>query len=483
MQKNRLLRKLPEACKNVSESWSIFARMNELPEKSNKRFILVCVGLAAFALIAVAGTLVFRSRVAPLLTARRSVINLNNEILQRINATPLQAVGMLFNSLENGTIEAEYRASGLFGMRVNGTLSSNAQTRMRSLEAHASIMALLGLDIEARITPQHTAFSSNMLGNDFFGFTYNTFRYDISAFGLDATTANLLSDLVESMEATLNAETHMAESFQNYRNVIMQFIRSVSFTATRSSTRVSQSGGNTINIEFHIPRYSLYTLINALYTLLKNDDHLLTWLTMLSNTGSFFDNFDTFDISTMRDLVLELEQLGDTSNVLLIDNSNNRLMNINLHFNDIETGITGIKIDFGQSVYCRWGGYVYSIYDAEVKIKNLFWWDFNNGNIYTNVLSLHAANTSPRLLTSEWAPLTGLFTLNDTSAANPLTGTFTIDSNGSFVMRLNQPNILISATQEAPIIQDVEFININMWDNNLINQIQNIQEILSLLGL
>jgi len=443
--------------------------------------IVLATGVASFAY--------YNRRIAPLLIVQQSLSNLSYETTERINTSPLMIVGLLSDALENGSVFVNSRLNVPPGVIANLSLSTNAETSERALEIGISFMRLLNVNLEAYMNTQRVAVRVLPIVDNFYGFTYDTFREDIQIFGrtagFDNATMDMLSSMVETLDETLNASPREESLLQPYIDVLIQFLRRSSFTTSRDS-------GYTL-VRFSFDNSEIVALLESLHITLQYDEDLRTPYEIIAFPSSSIPSFD----SLLEQLYYIIRNLDDTIEhvTLQFTIENRRLQRVTATVKPLEnaentaldapstdtllwntSGMTEnllvIAIDFGQSALCPW---TININDNEATAV----WSFTSGDTYVHSLLLQNTSfqpipeTSQYKVTSEWTPVTSDFTLsvNDSS----FSGILNLRDDGSFRLRMDTfVPFEISARQETPHIQEIEFINLDMWDMGLLGALMDI---------
>jgi len=149
-------------------------------------------------------------------TLRNAFANLSDEFDLRINTTPLKALSMLTDTLDNGTINVEFshrnREVLLGGItRGNATILADGRNDTYAIDAVIGLMGgLMNIDLELHINNEGAALRSALAGNTFYGITYSTFEADIQQF---AHRARVDEQMVEQMTRWVsNLEKYLNEN-------------------------------------------------------------------------------------------------------------------------------------------------------------------------------------------------------------------------------------------------------------------------------
>lgn len=441
------------------------------------------LGLLALATIAVLAGCALFERVTPLLTAQRSLSNLSQEFGDRIQTTPLHALPLLARNMIDGTTSVSFDYTNRWGERTHGTF-----TLVTDYQQEAILMRLdlntygIDIDFEMFMNSEHAAARTDLLGRDFYGITFATFRDDFTQFaremGLDEEIIDALADFVEELEAAFEIEDLEAEFQHNieaYQTAIADFIRGSEYSSSR------EDGVN--RIEFRFEEADIYELLEALLVAFENDetlhdlfdDAIMDALAADMELGFDVDFNEIVDM--IRDFVADHggDFVSQSTLVLYVGNENrlNRLEMTNaLSYEDDPVNID-FTIDFGAHALDAWTLNMALTFDMVTTNVELAWVISEDGGRYVNTATLRATGINVSL-ESDWNTNTGGFTLaagEDGNTLGSFGGNFTTDSEGGFRLRFNEIpldrahlSIQIQSEAAGAVAFPSSFINIRDWN-------------------
>lgn len=442
--------------------------------------LILAAGIATF--------VYYNRRIAPLLTVQQAVSNLSDEVILRINVSPLLATGLLSDALEDGSVFFSSRLNQQPSVIANLSLATNAESRERALEMDVSFMRLLNINLEAYMDTQRMAVRVLPLVDNFYGFTYDTFREDIQIFGntagLGYATMDRLADMVEALDKNLNAPPREENLLQPYINILVQFLRESNFAASRGADGLN-------HIEFSFDRREVISLLDNLHTALQNDDDIRIIYEVVALLNPSNPSFDQM-LEQIYVLIRELETtVYDLSLGFAIENRRIRQVTVtsrhygrnSLPYNAEQPGqrniadvpyVYTVMLNFGQSVSCSWSLYV----EMNTLLRNTVTWDFTYGDYYMQSLSFASATAQSSYLATKWMPATGDLSISVNDATFP--GVLNLREDGSFRLRVDTSiPFEISVRQETPDIGEIEFINLDMWDAGLLGAVMELYNLVA----
>jgi len=466
----------------------------------------IAIPVVVIAAAAIVAWFMFFRNVSSLITIRKAFINMSAEVSQRIDGTPLKAVPLLLESLNDGkvTVDFDYRDSW-FGKEARGAviISSSAQDREGVIAADIFVNGT-NFDLETYINRDRIAARSRLLGDKFYGFRYSTFRSDIRGFGeligLDDETMNMLADIVDTINDAMNTETGTDDDgmFSGYTHIITSFFESMEMTSEK--TEIDAAGGTVkcTRTDFVISEDAVIKLLNDLYDELKNDkqireqfesgiyDQLLAGLylsyAMGGNDRSRYDEF----LDELKTLVRDFERYYTGSITFSVfTGRGDRLLrmevNADIKYDGERIGIRE-SIDFGASMQDRWTINATVINDDNRSSARIVWDYRIRANSVENSLTITADGEDPVKLTSLWLKNNGDFRLSyeDRWDEGEITGAFIEDEKG-FRLELDDltgdPDtyltIKITAVNGVEI-DSIEFINLDRWGEALIEDLADV---------
>ena len=464
----------------------------------------------AVVLLAIAiGLSIFFFRVYPGLVVARSFPNLVDEVTQRADGSPLQIYGVLVEIAEDVTITADfdYRYSLGWGLGVgaSGVATISADTRNNNYAISAELSSMgVAIDLEAYINKERVAVGSQLVGGDFFGITYETFRDDVrnlgNLIGLGSREMDTMADFVEAFGEYINAPSvSFDEIFENYIELLADFIiRDLRFRLERAEIT---SGGESVRanrVTAVIAQSDVASFLGDVYALLENDEHMRSYFSMYNairrEHALSYDEFLWQIRNTIRQL--ELHSDGDVRLEFYVG-PDNRMLRTNVLIDmqmDRERIDIRASFDFGSAADDPWT--LDLTWSGRYGRENIsFTWGFGQtldgfeNTVEVTGGSVLGGDTS--IFTTIWSPDNGRFAVSysDSLSSNSITGTFVVEDGGGFRLKFDSMELgprqsLIFEVTASPGAQigDVEFINIDQWDRELINHISNLLSRLSPLG-
>ena len=135
------------------------------PAPSLKWLVIALISIATIIATALAAFFIFFYNVAPMITLGKSLVQFSDEIDQRFNNTPLKALAVLSEILEDGTVSVDFNynnnlISGWLGGGIGGNvkLSTNRETRELALEAKVDVSGD-NYDVEAYMNRERIAYA------------------------------------------------------------------------------------------------------------------------------------------------------------------------------------------------------------------------------------------------------------------------------------------------------------------------------------
>jgi len=298
----------------------------DIPQKTKKRRkwpIVLVITLTSILLIALAVFFIFFRHFGPLLSLGRALNNLSVEAEERFNSTPLVAITMLSEILKDGTIIADidYTTAIFFDwltadISARVKLSSNTDTRNFSLEAQVGAYGE-NIDIDAHMNRERLALRFQLLGDEFYGLRYNTFREDIRILGnlirLNSDEMNRLADIVDKINEMVNAEEVDDDTTSElFSQAFSKFFRNLKISSSRSNTLLAGERQRITIIMFTVTKETLIALLNDIYDILDNNESLKAQSGMLDNPllhGITGDDFSTDYDQLLREFRSAIDEL------------------------------------------------------------------------------------------------------------------------------------------------------------------------------
>jgi hypothetical protein len=476
---------------------------HEFKKKSNKGVYIALISVIAVIAIALSVYfLVFRD-LGSLAQVGRALYNTGREVEERFDQTPLKALTMLGDILEDGTVTADFTyTASLLGnfltADIDGTirLSSDSKARNFALEAQVGTFGE-SVNIDAYMDRERLALRLPILDNNFYGIRYSTFRDDIRVLGnltgLDNRTMDQLSDMVDQLNAIMNTD-EATEDFQAYYvDAVRNFAGNLEIRRQRTSIESNDEQINCQLIEITITKEAILTFLTDVYDITESNESVQTYLSTLYSDNlilqGFYGGFDGGNdrlLSELSDAITDFEKnySGDIVLSFYIGGGDRLLraeVNADISYNYYPAR-TKVVLDFGRSVEDDW------LFDIDFEFDDLFaaqkftiYWTFeeHSGN-YTNTITIAEGTTDTITLISEWNINRYDFMLSYINGPekNTITGVFTTDDK-NFYLRLddlfpentsNSLRIEIS-TQTGVQIDEINFINIDSWGTALIESV------------
>ena len=318
---------------------------------STKRRIALIAPIAAFAILLVVGVVLFVGRVTPLVAAERSLVNLGGDMAQRLEGSPLGVFPMLIDAMEDGVVSVGFEYTDRW-------TDVSFDFEFHSDEANREYMMLMyfdvdgfAFDVELHMDRHRIAASSSLLGDEFFGLTYATFREDFMPFAqmlpLSDEDIDEIVSIIDFINYTMNMpEPPGLEIFEPYTALLRQFI--LDGTMSSESTTL-EFGGQDINVTRAVFRFSDDDMVSLLRDLLTtmSEDRNFDPLGMIDQ-WMWDDIFSEFDF-----LVSEIDDFDGYVYVIMYIGPHNRLMLLEVDFHLEGQGSTNhlhVGADFGTSV-------------------------------------------------------------------------------------------------------------------------------------
>jgi len=431
----------------------------------------------------------------PMITLGKAFANLGTEVEERFEATPLRALVMLAEILEDGTVtvifDYENKLPGLWwNTDANGRvqLSSNNETREFTLGADVSINGQ-SFDIEAHMNRERIAARSQLLSDNYYGFRYATFREDIRVFGnitglseyeMDMY-ANIVDQINDAMNPVIDDEDLFITTYGDYVDVLMKFMDSIEVTTERTRLEKGEESVRCRLIRLKITRRALLDMLGEFYDVLENDESLRAQVDINNDplqSGFFGGTGNTYDelLKQFKEAirVLERSYTGDITLSFYISRAD-RLLHAEVYA-DVEYDGLGTQVkgafSFGESVYDTW---VFDVTvtgeknNEDIKIE----WDYEaQPDKLVNTVRFSSDEIESLALISKWDPEKGDFTLAYISdeESNEISGVFFINNKDFQLLFYNiYPDdsserlfLEIVAKQDA-YFEDIDFINIDSW--------------------
>ena len=469
------------------------------------------IGLPVIAVVIAAivvGIFIF-VRTNPLLMTSRAISNFTEELNERVDAGPLRAIGILGDALEDGSVNVDFNYSyriGFWTRENNGSLSlhSNIADRKFALATDVSL-SMLTFDAEVFLDGERLAVGTSALGSNYYGITFSTFRGDIRSLGrligLDEQTMDALSDVVEMFERIVNTDGVDDAVLEPYMDLLESFVRSLRSTSERTrSDKPEWENMRITRIEYVLTDNDIFMLLYDLIDLISEDENLYELFGSVSENQMIFEMLGYYDIlihgGTLQGITdalrtLENEFFGEIALVLYIGIQDRlKLMEIHVdaEFRGEEIRTRG-GIDFGLSAMCDWifGSAVIS--DDPPRLSRMVWEIQESTGEVTNTLTIYSPDELSESISLKWNPENGVFILElpDRFEHAEITGVF-ITYEDAFTLsvdsfpppidipfsRFLRPEIdLTISVGPGAQIRDIEFVNIDRWEQETLQGLRN----------
>ena len=498
------------------------------PQPSIRWLVISIVSFAAVLIIALAVFFIFFYKVSPMISLGKALHTLRAETEERFNSTPLKALVMLTDILEDGTVSLKFDyTGGLFSgwIDVSATgdakISSNTETRNFAIEAQVDAYGEY-IDIDAYMNRERIALRSQLLGNNFYGFKYDTFRDDIRKFkddvypfadiiGLDDPTMDMYADVVDEIKDIMNAEGSSEETQKAYAEVLTNFFTNLEMTSRRTTIVQNERRVWCREIAFKITKDDLEKLLKGLNDVYENDETLRKQLEMYNNPilrGIYGDTvcgyYDEF-LKDHRKAIRDFEQYysGDIE-ILFFVGRNDRLHRLQINSDteyDGDRSQMKATLDCGNSIYDSWILDLHRVDDStandNIVNDNIEYgsisdnalnesttkiqWDFRvQSDKQFNSISITSSDVEPIYLNSEWDQNNGSFRIAYAtgSGQNELTGYF-IPDDKNFLLTLDnvfpanshQSLAIEVSTETGTRIDEIEYINLDKWGESILQSL------------
>jgi len=431
--------------------------------RNNFKKIILVVAAVLVVVIAIIGILLTTH---PLLRLERAANNFIEEFEERVATTPFQAIPMMVDTLEHGTTEISFRTQGAWP-NPSGSLTLMSDSRRHEYAIHGMVNFLVNIDFEAYINRHRLAARVPLVGNEFLGITFRTFRNDFQTvggmFGLNSNIINQVADYVEFLEEALNMEAD--DMLDPYIELLSDQILNANRSTGRERIYVGNSSIRARRVSFIFDETDIQEFLGDLHTIMATDDTL----------RSYFDTMDTLNLGVrsstldwiLRDMLFMRDSLyyEDVEFVIsFYTNNRNRLVQVSLMANG-----EGMIINLGANAQDTWtfSGEAYT----------LQWQMDRDGNEYIHVIS-HIDSFGSEFIEFTWNRDNGNFMFN--MDGERITGNFNTSNRGrDFMLRLDSLpmgsnetiTFTISGTPDVSIAT-IHYINMPDWGNHLISSIQ-----------
>ena len=417
----------------------------------------------------------------------------------RMETTPFQVFPLMYDILADGTLSVnfDHRDDGLWGFgstRGSVVLRSDTTNSEFAIEADLNAMGFIVIDFAAFFNNDRLAFGSSLLGGDYFGITYSTFAEDFRIFGnAIGLSPDVIDDIASSVEGYFEMYTTEPDidisvfEIAQYTIILSNFIRNLEFVSENSTLAVGGEQTNATRISTVITTGDLFALLADLLEVAEGDDRFTPW-----TFGDTFDGGNDDSSQIFRDALDELRTLGeevhgDFSFAFYIG-QDGRLLRVVADIDYVDGDVSTYStttINFGASYRDNWTLDVTTISLLDSSNITLSWDIDETSQGYRHSLALEYGSrlfSHSYTLTSLWAPDTGRFTLsylehrwNDSGSISGILNlepdSFTILFD-DFELGMDQFLSLEIVSERDANIPQIDYINLDRWDQSLINIIE-----------
>ena len=469
-------------------------------KKSYKWILIIGIPAAVAVLVTLTLLFLFFRNVSPLLTVGRALTNLGTEVEERFDNTVFKALPMLSKVLEDGTLTADfnYKADiigGFTSADIGGSikLSSNTTTREFALGASADLYGE-AVDLDVYMNKERLALRTGILGDRFYGITYDTFRDDIRNFGrrifLDDETMDMLADIVDQINEMMNREDiDEDDALEIYSEVFSDFIRNLNVSSRRAHIETDGERIRCTGVEIIISKGAIAELLNGLYDMLDNDETIREQFEMYSNnplTQGLYEGIGSYEqlLSETKQAIRNFERYYDGDIILrFFIGRDNRLLQLYISADviyDERNAEIRASFDFGTSIEDSWV-FDFFVLDGSDSSKFFVLWDYEvHSQNYRNTVHITGEDIESITFTSDLNKDIGNFALTYISRwdMSMFTGVFTTDDEN---FRLLFDNVLPDSSDNTLKIEilaetgskldEISYINIDRWGNELVGVI------------
>ena len=472
----------------------------ELPKKGKQvKGLWWKVAIPAVFLISLitVGVFYLVTLISPLTSMSLSIYNLRKEFEQRIEDTPMELFGMLYDSFESGSITVDFQYSDYWN-DTSGIITLHTDDRPNETAIEIDISTGgFAIDLELYSNRERIAARISQIDNNFYGIRYKTFKDDFLPFAnllfLDQDDIDMITGIVEFIANAMEAPEESESPYSKYGELIRTAIDRADFSDERVDF-VSNGRNIRVNkMEFTISDQMIIELLSDLLDLLENDDYIRSLFEMgydIQSGALPYNSSPAFDeiIREMRNGIRDLErELRGEVKIAFYIGSRNRLMRIEVDFDFIYDGDHtefDLSLDFGSSAQDVWV-YSFNSRDFSDSTSYSISWNIRETSrggetmLTINSENRHGSETFAVIL--DWNDR-GKFTLTSRDANSHdtlLTGIYTKINDG-FSLEIDNPfddsrqeenlQLKISAISRSGHIKEIDFINIADWDLSLVQK-------------
>ena len=464
--------------------------------------LIIAIPVVLIAAIVVGAIALFGGR-SSATQLHRAMDNLTVEMMERIDSTPLGVLPMMIEALDSGTttLKVDYETFGWWETYTQAeiTIKTNSQD-----SEYAVIMDIasdsMDFDLELFLNDERIAARSQLLGDDFFGITFDTLSADIQTFGnsigLDRTAMNELTQVAEMIEDLLNMQDLDEEFIESIEKVFEDFAENLEESTERVEIRVSGETVNATRIYYVIQFDDVVDLLRELVNLYE--DFYFRQIEIFNNPASrdvYLEMSRSFDdmMFEIDYLLRELERnsYGEITTAFYLGNRD-RLLRMHIEADltvDGDRGQLTMVYDFGLSATDRWEFEITTIAGRD-EYSIFITWDYSErGNSHVNTIRVDVidrwSDYSVTLM-SEWNKTSGDFELSAQISDGPVfgggavSGNLTMTNTGFALVfddietSFSRVSFEISGELGAPNIENVDFINLDRWGDTLVDLLEDL---------
>jgi len=514
-------------CGNCGKSTEAAELAGVVPQASSepkrgsivKKIMIPVVTAGMVAIVVVIG-LFLTGTLGPSLAVARAVDNFTSEFSQRLETTPVRAFPMLFDTLSYGTIAVDFSfEEGWEDWRTGDWVTSTGSGRIVAAldyryrnSAAATVDGNIDgthFDMSLFLDQNRAAFGSSLIGPNYYGITFDTFRNDFRAFaeliGLSNSEINEAADFVDNFAEMMRNHDHTDNPFSDYTAPLMRMLLASQQTDNRVNIRVAGQDMTMTRVQYRLTHQDIARLLHEWIDIIEADDNIRSAL------GGAFDNtfgnsafagilvmdsmYDML-IREMRQLVrdFEREMRGEITATFYIGDRN-RLVRATLggRFSGFADTIGfDLILDLGAHVNDTWrlsgrffDGWFEDSFDIEWRIES-------SGGGHTHTWEIGwddswGGTRNSMALSSNWNPQSGHFTFDyhlqdrwGVESGELFGGNFVANDSG-FVLRFDIQNqtrwsstdltLTITTQNSVDINKDISFVGIESWDQHFYDRV------------
>ena len=410
---------------------------------------------------------------APIATSAQAaevaMASLGNDLTSRLESTPFGAFPMLINALNDGVVSfsldyTDMWSSGSFDVEIHIN-----DARREAMSLWNIYIEGFEFDLEWHMNRYSTAFRTGLLGDEFFGFEYATFRQDImplaQALGIPAWEVDEMAALIEWAGELMAMPDIGLEAFLPYEQLVDQFVQG---GALPPESATITSGGQSVNVTRAAFRFTEDDIVRFLRDFLR-----------IMSQDSNMDVFGMIDPWMWDQIMRDFEMVADEMaryvtgemEVAIYIGPGNRLVRFEINGEMNEVGGDGTAgfvfyADFGTSALAPWTFSLEGFFEEESWadptqmnsdgfVFEILWTHNETGGRFVNTIEItfteHSSwwdswaeemveNTwsSTARMISDWNRNTGDFVLrfeeDDWGDSFEFGGYFSLDGRGGFTL-------------------------------------------------